>query len=75
MKYGVTLPNIGASSDPRVVADLAVEVERRDWDGVFVWDCVYIAETQQPEERRPATPGSPWPQSPPSPNASVSAPW
>jgi hypothetical protein len=48
MKYGVTLPNIGASSDPRVVTDLAVEVEQAGWDGVFVWDAIYVAETQQP---------------------------
>jgi alkanesulfonate monooxygenase SsuD/methylene tetrahydromethanopterin reductase-like flavin-dependent oxidoreductase (luciferase family) len=48
MKYGVTLPNIGASSDPRVVTDLAVEVEQSGWDGVFVWDAIYVAETQQP---------------------------
>ena len=47
MKYGVTLPNIGASSDPQVVTDLAVEVEKAGWDGVFVWDCIYVAETQQ----------------------------
>jgi hypothetical protein len=48
MKYGVTLPNIGASSDPRVVADLAAAAEEAGWDGVFVWDCVYVAETQPP---------------------------
>jgi hypothetical protein len=38
MQYGVTLPNIGSASDPRVLARLAGEAEEAGWDGVFVWD-------------------------------------
>lgn len=41
MHYGVTLLNIGESSDPRIPSDLAVEAERAGWDGVFIWDTIY----------------------------------
>ena len=42
MQFGVTLPNVGTASDPHVLADLAHEAEQAGWDGVFVWDCVYV---------------------------------
>ena len=40
MQYGVTLLNIGV--DARLLADLAWDAEEAGWDGVFVWDCIYI---------------------------------
>ena len=43
MRYGVTLGNMGPCGDPRVIADLAVEVEDAGWDALFIADCVYIA--------------------------------
>ena len=46
MQFGVTLPNIGSASDPRILANLAYEAEQAGWDGVFVWDCVYVAGNQ-----------------------------
>lgn len=42
MRYGVTLPNVGLEVSDLV--DLAVEAEAAGWDGVFVWDCVFIAD-------------------------------
>lgn len=42
MKYGLSLPNVDACADPRTLAGLAREAEAAGWDGVFVWDCVYI---------------------------------
>src|SRR5579863_2753246 len=42
MRYGVTLPNIGVEATELV--ELAVEAEAAGWDGVFVWDCVFIAD-------------------------------
>src|SRR5438128_1525203 len=48
MQYGITLPNAGACGDPRVLADLAREAEEAGWDGVFVWDALYLAEMVDP---------------------------
>lgn len=38
MQYGLTIPNFGEFSDPRVLADLAQEAEGAGWDGFFLWD-------------------------------------
>ncbi len=46
MQYGITLPNIGTASDPLVLSELAVEAEQAGWDGVFIWDCIAVPETQ-----------------------------
>ncbi len=43
MYFGLSLPNIGLCSRPQVLADLAAEGEAAGWDGVFVWDSVYVA--------------------------------
>ncbi len=43
-KRGVYLPPFDALSDAAVVAELAVEVERAGWDGLFLWDHVTYAE-------------------------------
>jgi hypothetical protein len=37
MKYGFVLP----SGDARTAADLAVELERAGWDGIFLWEVVW----------------------------------
>lgn len=37
MKYGFVLP----SGDARTAADLAVELEKGGWDGIFVWEPVW----------------------------------
>jgi hypothetical protein len=57
MQYGVTLPNTGAASDPRIVTALAIEAEQAGWDGVFLWDCIYVGEAAG--EIGQAT-GDPW---------------
>ncbi len=44
MQYGITLHNTGGASDPRVPTELAVEAEQAGWDGVFLWDCIYVAQ-------------------------------
>lgn len=40
MRYGVTLPNMGI--DVHTLAQLATEAETAGWDGVFVWDCLFL---------------------------------
>jgi alkanesulfonate monooxygenase SsuD/methylene tetrahydromethanopterin reductase-like flavin-dependent oxidoreductase (luciferase family) len=44
MQYGITLSNSGASGDPRIPIDLAIEAEQAGWDGIFLWDCIYVAQ-------------------------------
>jgi len=43
MRYGVNLPNLGEYSDPRLLADLALEAEQAGWDGVFTWDHLLVS--------------------------------
>src|SRR2546425_7289485 len=38
MRYGVSTPNFGDYSDPRLLAELAREAEAAGWDGFFLWD-------------------------------------
>jgi alkanesulfonate monooxygenase SsuD/methylene tetrahydromethanopterin reductase-like flavin-dependent oxidoreductase (luciferase family) len=52
MQFGIRIPPYGPFSDPRVVADLAVEAEAAGWDGFFVWDVVAVT--------RPLPVGDPW---------------
>lgn len=42
MKFGVSLPNTDAYSDPHLLVELAVLAEESGWDGVFLWDSLYI---------------------------------
>lgn len=49
MKYGVHLPNLGDCGDPFVLAGLAQEAESAGWDGVFIWDCIYVTSRSEPE--------------------------
>jgi alkanesulfonate monooxygenase SsuD/methylene tetrahydromethanopterin reductase-like flavin-dependent oxidoreductase (luciferase family) len=52
MQFGIRLPPYGPFSDPRAVADLAVDAEAARWDGFFVWDVVVVT--------RPLPVGDPW---------------
>ncbi|MEP7293570.1 MAG: LLM class flavin-dependent oxidoreductase [Chloroflexota bacterium] len=58
MKYGVSLPPIGAFSDPNRLSDLALEAEAAGWDGFFTWDhTIYFSS----EPKVPMHPlGDPW---------------
>ncbi len=38
MKYGLHIPLFGEFSDASLVAELAAEAERHEWDGFFTWD-------------------------------------
>lgn len=38
MKFGIYLPNFGAFSEARVMAEIAAEAEAAGWDGCFIWD-------------------------------------
>ncbi|HXG21216.1 MAG TPA: hypothetical protein VNN62_19325 [Methylomirabilota bacterium] len=38
MHYGVTLPNFGEYSEPRLLAKLAHEADAAGWEGFFLWD-------------------------------------
>lgn len=42
MRFGLHLPNAGLGGDPRVLADVARDAEAAGWDGLFVWDTVYL---------------------------------
>ena len=38
LRYGLYVPNFGRSSEPSVLAEMALEAERSAWDGFFIWD-------------------------------------
>ena len=38
LKYGLYVPNFGKASDPRTLAQAALEAEKHGWDGFFLWD-------------------------------------
>lgn len=38
MRFGVNVPNFGATGDARLLAELAHEAEQAGWDGFFLWD-------------------------------------
>jgi len=38
MHFAIDTPNFGDYSEPRVLADLALEAETAGWDGFFLWD-------------------------------------
>jgi alkanesulfonate monooxygenase SsuD/methylene tetrahydromethanopterin reductase-like flavin-dependent oxidoreductase (luciferase family) len=42
LKFGLDLPNMGVVGSPQVLAKLAQEAETVGWDGVFVWDSLYV---------------------------------
>ncbi len=49
MQYGIVLPTMGPGGDARTIADLAHDAEDAGWDGVFIWDCMYI-KRDKPED-------------------------
>ncbi len=38
IKCGLYVPNFGKASDPRTLAQAALEAEKHGWDGFFLWD-------------------------------------
>ena len=38
LKCGLYVPNFGKASDPRTLAQAALEAEKYGWDGFFLWD-------------------------------------
>ena len=38
MHYGISIPNFGEYSEPRLLAELAHEAEAAGWEGFFLWD-------------------------------------
>lgn len=40
MRYGLYVPNVGESSDARMLAELARDAERTGWDGFFLFDTI-----------------------------------
>lgn len=42
MQYGLTLPNMGAYGDARLLSDLACLAEGAGWDGFFLWDTLHF---------------------------------
>ena len=44
MKYGLDVSTAGEYSDPRLLAELAVEAEQAGWDGFFLWNIIFYAD-------------------------------
>lgn len=42
MKHGVDFPPFEEFADPRFMAEMAYEAEQAGWDGVFMWDHVWL---------------------------------
>lgn len=40
MRFGLSVPTVGAFADARAHAELAALAERNGWDGYFLWDAV-----------------------------------
>ena len=49
---------MGVFASAQILADLARDAEQAGWDGVFVWDSLYI-EQKDPRNNVPAIPGLP----------------
>jgi hypothetical protein len=47
MRFGLSIPNFGDSSDSRILASLAHDAEAAGWDGFFLWDHVLFTEIGQ----------------------------
>ncbi|HVB23306.1 MAG TPA: LLM class flavin-dependent oxidoreductase [Ktedonobacteraceae bacterium] len=50
MQYGIVLPTTGPGGDARTIADLAHDAEEAGWDGVFIWDCMFIKRDKPEDE-------------------------
>ena len=46
MKFAVDLPNFGEYFHPRTMAEIGEEVENAGWDGLFIWDHLWLGETE-----------------------------
>lgn len=57
MQFGVNLPNTGIGGDVHTLVVLARDAEAAGWDGVFVWDAIYIDRTLDPHA---GTTSDPW---------------
>jgi alkanesulfonate monooxygenase SsuD/methylene tetrahydromethanopterin reductase-like flavin-dependent oxidoreductase (luciferase family) len=44
VRFGLDFPIVGDFSDTRILAELALEAEKAEWDGCFVWDHLQISE-------------------------------
>jgi hypothetical protein len=42
MRFGINLPNMGVCGDARTLAELAHDAEEAGWDGLFVWDSLFV---------------------------------
>ena len=42
VNFGLDLPNMRECGDPRLLAELAHEAEESGWDGVFLFDSLYV---------------------------------
>jgi alkanesulfonate monooxygenase SsuD/methylene tetrahydromethanopterin reductase-like flavin-dependent oxidoreductase (luciferase family) len=43
IKYGLNVPNFGSYSDTSLLMNLAMEAEKAHWDGIFLWDHMYLS--------------------------------
>ena len=43
MRFGVYVPNFRSYADPRRLADLARQAEAAGWDGIFIWDHMWMS--------------------------------
>ena len=48
MFFGINIPAFADFSDPRVLADLALDAETAGWDGFFIWDAMFFDPTFHP---------------------------
>jgi alkanesulfonate monooxygenase SsuD/methylene tetrahydromethanopterin reductase-like flavin-dependent oxidoreductase (luciferase family) len=46
MRFGVDFPISGEFSEPRLLAQLALDAENAGWDGCFVWDHIRLGESE-----------------------------
>jgi alkanesulfonate monooxygenase SsuD/methylene tetrahydromethanopterin reductase-like flavin-dependent oxidoreductase (luciferase family) len=46
MRFGVDFPISGEYSEPRLLAQLALDAENGGWDGCFVWDHIRLGESE-----------------------------
>lgn len=48
MKFGLSIPPFGDYADPRKLAVMAHEAEQAGWDGLFLWDHIFMDPTFHP---------------------------
>ena len=45
MRFAVDIPNFGEYFHPRTMAEIGKEAEDAGWDGLFIWDHLWLGET------------------------------